>query len=528
MRGYRALKQSGHVDRIAVVKQALTEYSLNLPKGYFSSVVMGAGAISGEIVVRQYLLIRVGGINLNRALLLALGKDHGRVVFPLPREWREVLTQHDFEVAHFRSALLWQFYVCTLLFYGVVKIGKTVFAGITSGKIMVHNQKHHAYFVDLGPGNLPKVINGSQSHDVISWYVQWSGRKPDIEAIHHSVANSSPATVGNIAVLSQRGPLPVLTGWLSIINYAVWGLGASAIAAFDCLRGRWWHALLLNQAALAAQVRILPADSLASEYLFHNSGWIYRPLWTYEAERRGSTITLYFYSTNCESFKQGDVYPPISYGYQAMNWPRYLVWDEYQADFVRRAVGEQANISVVGQIWFSAGADEIPALPQGRAIAVFDVQPVRDAFYNTLGIGFDYYTPKVANQFLSDIYKVLEDGDCKLALKRKREIGSLSHPSYRKYIEILENLPNFVAVDSDISAWRLIEESIAVISMPFTSTALIGRELEKPSIYYDPFGLVQKDDRAAHGIGVLCGPDELRVWLDSVIEKQIGSEGIHD
>ena len=519
MRGYRALKQSGHVGRIAVVKQALTEHSLNLPKGYFSSVVMGAGAISGEIVVRQYLLIRVGGINLNRALLLALGKDHGRAVFPLPREWREVLTQHDFEVAHFRSALLWQFYVCALLLYGVVKIGKTVFAGITSGKIMVRNQKRHAYFVDLGPGNLPKVINGSQSHDVISWYVQWSGRKPDIEAIYHSVANSSPATVGNIAVLSQHGPLPVLTGWVSIINYAVWGLAASVIAAFDCLRGRWWHALLLNQAALAAQVRILPADSLASEYLFHNSGWIYRPLWTYEAERRGSTITLYFYSTNCEGFKQRDVYPPIIYGYKAMNWPRYLVWDDCQADFVRPAVGEQANISVVGSIWFQSSAVEMPRLDK-LGVAVFDITPHRGSRYCILGMDSEFYIPTVANPFLEHVSNAIRRHGVLMLWKRKRNIGRIAHPHYRGLADQLADNSHVVLVEPDISASHVIESSVAVISMPFTSTALIAREMGKPSIYYDPTGLLQRGDRAAHGIPIISGVDELEAWLSAQLAIQ--------
>lgn len=514
MRGYRALKQSGHVDRIAVVKQALTERPLNLPKGLFSSVVMGAGAISGEIVVRQYLLIRVGGINLNRALLFALGKKQGRVVFPLPGEWREVLTQHDFDVAHFRSALLWQLYVCALLLYGVVKIGKTVFAGITSGKSTVHNQKRHAYFADLGPGNLPKVINGSQSHDVISWYLQWPGRKPDIEAIHHSVANASPITVSNIAILSQRGLLPTLTGGVSVINYVAWGLGASVIAAFDCLRGRWWHALLLNQAALAAQVRMLPADSLASEYLFHNSGWIYRPLWTHEAERRGSTITFYFYSTNCESFKQGDGYPPIIYGYKAMNWPRYLVWDEYQADFVRRAVGEQANISVVGQIWFQSSAVEMPRLDK-LGVAVFDITPHRGSRYCILGMDSEFYIPTVANPFLEHVSNAIGRHGVLMLWKRKRNVGRIAHPHYRGLADQLADNSLVVLVEPDIPASHVIETSVAVISMPFTSTALIAREMGKPSIYYDPTGLLQQDDRAAHGIPIISGVDELEAWLSA-------------
>ena len=49
--------------------------------------------------------------------------------------------------------------------------------------------------------------------------------------------------------------------------------------------------------------------------------------------------------------------------------------------------------------------------------------------------------------------------------------------------------------------------------MPFTSTALIAKEMGKPSCYYDPHGMIQKDDRAASGIEVITGKSELEIWL---------------
>lgn len=56
--------------------------------------------------------------------------------------------------------------------------------------------------------------------------------------------------------------------------------------------------------------------------------------------------------------------------------------------------------------------------------------------------------------------------------------------------------------------------------MPFTSTALIAKELGKVSIYYDPTGLIQKDDRAAHGIPIISGKKELKNWLETIISNQ--------
>lgn len=514
IRGYRKLRSSGELGRIADVKQDLTEHMLGLGRKNFSSIVMGCGIASGEIVVRQFLLLHLGGISLNRALLSSLGKVQGKVVYPLPKVWREILVLHKFEVDHFKSALLWQFYIFTALLYGIAKICMIAFFGIYFKKKKVPNDQRTVYFVDLNVGHLPKNISGGKSYDVISWYLQWPGRDPDINLISHGVTNSS--SVGNLPFKVHKRPLPELVGWVAIMRYCIWGCFASIIAVLDCLRGRWWHALLLNQSALAAQVRTVPKYSLAKEYLFHNSSWIYRPLWTYEAERLGSTITFYFYSANCEGYKQPSGYPPSYIGYKAMNWPRYLVWDEFQADFVRRVVGVHSSIYVVGSIWFQDSFSSMPLVHQA-AIAVFDMTPQRSSRYYMHCEATEILVPAAANKFLLDASSLIQQHDVLMLWKRKRNIGRLAHPQYRNFATKLAESSHIVLIEPDISAMRVIEASVAVISMPFTSTALIAREMGKPSVYYDPTGLVQKDDRAAHGIEVLSNSDELNNWMNAVL-----------
>ena len=520
MRAHLALKRSGDVDRIEKVKQALTEHCLNLPNHSFSKTIMGRGADVGEIVIRQYLLVRAGGLELNHALLLALGKKEGRVIFYLPKEWREILEQHGFKVAHFRSSVLWQLYICAVWMYGVLQIVKITFAGMTSEQDKNHKPKRNVCFIDLGAGNLPQEDNGIQSHDVVSWYLQWAGKAAGIEEVHHTVSKAHPVFVGKVEVLPVKKVLPELAGGSAVAEYVIWGLRASIIAALDCFRGRWWHALLLNQAALAAQVRLLPAESLAQEYLFHNSNWIYRPIWTYEAERCGSTISFYFYATNCESFQRPDGYPELGYGWKAMNWPHYLVWDEYQDDFVRRAVGAEANVSIVGPIWFQSSAAEMPRF-QKAGVAIFNVTPVRGSRYILLGADYDYYIPRISEEFLSHISDATSYLDVIMLWKSKRKIGAMAHPRFRYFSERLSEREHVVIVDADISAFRVIESSRAVISMPFTSTALIARAMGKPTIYYDPHGLVQKGDRAAHGIEILHGSEQLREWLSDVMKRAV-------
>jgi len=519
MRGYRNLKASNSLNRIADINRALTNHPLDIKDKCYSKYVLGEGIGQAEILCRQYLLTRVAGLNLNRALLHALGKPDVPVVYYLPPEWRKIIRSHGFKVASIRTALLWKAFVGMMLAYGVFKIAKIILSGIQAARNQSTQQLgRYVYFDSLVPGNLPQPGRDGRSHDIITWYMQWRGRALDIDTLCHGVKGAEHREVNGTAVIPVLSPIPPLVCFSSLSRFMAWGIGAILTAIWDFLRGRWWHALLLNQAALATQVRVQSSERLGKDYLFHNSGWIYRPLWTYEAENRGARITFYFYSTNCEAFKRTEGYPPLPYGWQAMNWPHYLVWDEYQADFVRRAVGQTANISVVGPIWFHTSAEEMPAF-RGRGVAVFDITPTRSSLYRTLGIDFEFYVPKICIQFLHDIQRVTKDAGYMMLCKRKRKLkneSSFVHPVYLTFAERLADSENVIIIDPDVSAYRVIEESTFMISMPFTSTALIARELGKPSCYYDPTGLVQKDDRAAHGIEIISGPEELTRWLKGI------------
>jgi polysaccharide biosynthesis PFTS motif protein len=51
--------------------------------------------------------------------------------------------------------------------------------------------------------------------------------------------------------------------------------------------------------------------------------------------------------------------------------------------------------------------------------------------------------------------------------------------------------------------------------MPYTSTAIIAKQSNIPSVYYDPLKLLQKDDPAAHGILIIQSFDDLLAWINS-------------
>lgn len=521
MRGYNKLRRSGRLDRVSNVKRALTELPLNLPPNVFSSFILGASSVEGELATRQYLLSRFGGLELNDALLRASAYSNAKVVYPLPSEWRAIIKANGFAVANLRCALFWQFYALAFWFLGVVRANKILLASREELRWDTEIGGAYAYFADLAPANLPFESQSGLGYNIVSWYLKWNGKRSDVKAIHHSVSICSCKTLENFQIVGRRSCLPGLSGGRERCLYFLWLMKAALIAGLDLFRGRWWHAILLNQAILSAQARIVPVEALASEYLFHNSSWIYRPLWTYDAQKLGSRILFYFYSTNSQTFNNMSKCMPAPYGWKAANWPRYLVWDQYQVDFLRAALGDSPDISVVGEIWFEDQQGGKLNVSE-RAVAVFDVQPFRDSKYRLFGLEYEYYVPDITNRFMQDVYAVVSELKLEMAFKKKRDIKSNAHPRYRYLLQALEAEPGIKFVSPTNSASRLIEECFAVISMPFTTTALIGHLQGKPSIYYDPNGSVLKGDCAAHGIEIVIGKDELRAWLlKTMAEKGI-------
>ena len=81
----------------------------------------------------------------------------------------------------------------------------------------------------------------------------------------------------------------------------------------------------------------------------------------------------------------------------------------------------------------------------------------------------------------------------------------------------LSTVRDYIEINANLDASTVVKHTKACISVPFTSTALIAKYEGKPSIFYDPSGIVQKNDRAAHGIPVLSNINELEEWVQSVL-----------
>ena len=499
-KGYKILKNTNQLDLLVRLNDILTRTKLSNVR---VSKTVKTNNLNFELSTRQYLYTRILGTPFNKEILFSIGTGKP-LRYPLPKEWRNRLVRENIKIDNLSCSCLWGWYIFLLWGNGTVQGLKSV----------IYLLKRHAdtelgkyiYFDQIDAKSLP---SNTEAHNIVNWYFQWENRRTNIDSITHGVRSINNYKYKDLQISFSDG-LPQING-LNIIRYILWSIYLYLYSLFFIFLKPYSSLLLLEQLKLI-RVKLANRRCIADDILFNNAAVFYQPLWTYEAREKGSKILLYFYSTNNELFKTKN-------GYQTQNpwhlvsWPHYLVWDEFQMNFLKRNNQLRPIIEVVGSIWFSSSEKDIDT--PLNSISVFDITPFRPTNYFWRLRDPEYYIFDIVDQFLGDIQFVLNKNNVGMVHKMKR-INKFADKRYVRRIKQLSNKLNYIEVDPSADALQIIQKTKACISMPFTSTALIAKEEGKPSVYYDPTGMIQKDDRAAHGISVLSGINELEEWVENI------------
>jgi polysaccharide biosynthesis PFTS motif protein len=513
LRGYAWCRRNQGFVHFRKLKNGLVGIPVgNLPA--HADFIFGAAAINAELVVRQFIYDRYGGERLNKILFAYKGSGKS-IAAGMPAAWREYLTLNGLEINHLFSAVRWQSLLLLRFVYGIFQLCQLC------ARLAAHKSRRqcilpYVFLEGLSAANLPSQKN-SHSFDICTFYAQWSSRNPKVRHICHNVSHDIGRMVMGMQVSYSPPAYELPVGLSSAVRLAGWGFKATLLAAGQLLRGNWLSAVMLGEAAKAHAVQLCRPEVLAVEYLFHASRTIYRPLWTYEAERLGASLGLYFYSTTVQpKLKQG--YESQLFEWGPNTWPRFIVWDKYQVAMIRRDLDSNAQIVEAGPIFFSDSDTRLPALP-ANAIAVFDNQPMRPSSHLGVSTLNDCMSehPDYFFSFLNEVVAALTEAGAFIVLKGKRAIGSRADRRYRTILKNLVKSEHVYLVDPAVSAIRVAQSCLASISVPLTSTAVHAYSLNMPSVYYDPKGWMQSDDDGAHGVPILQGKVQLREWIEQVL-----------
>jgi hypothetical protein len=331
--------------------------------------------------------------------------------------------------------------------------------------------------------------------------------------------------VGSVTRITETGgyilapfPFPSLGGRWTTLRFGLRGTLALVRAALRAMAGAPDALLNANDVLDVLYVSELPTQRLPHWYVISNSTFGARPLWTFDAESRGVRCAMVFYSANNKPMNFiGQPSGPVLAGYEFMNWPTYFVWDKWQADWVRSVAQGTCDIIPLGYIPLHDRSGERFAIP-ANAVAVFDVALWRDAnLADEVGYLAIYYEAKIITAFLMDIQAVLERAGLVMLVKPKRGIDTRQHKAQRRIYEQLRAKPNVIVLPDDVPPIDVIKNTLATISLPFTSTSVAADLIGKPAAYYDPSGTLEDDRAMSHGLEVLRHPNALAMWLQRIV-----------
>tara|TARA_B100000900_G_scaffold342947_1_gene306519 strand:- start:404 stop:1945 length:1542 start_codon:yes stop_codon:yes gene_type:complete len=506
MRGYNRLIKEDRTDFIGNLKNKLANKPIN---GEDLNEIFRCNK---KTCFHQFLVYRLINLKFNKALLAAVDNPKKEIYYPLPNLWRSELMNDGFKVPKIYNDLLWlkfnlKWYLIGVL-TGIIQIFRILFEG--------KNKKENdsAFFINLYPGNL--LQNSSlNSHNLLEWFALQPEAKK-INKIYHSCKAKCNTKLINKIIKYRRTPLPNIS-FKKVIKFLFWFFFKAITSLFT-----FENRLLLRELVLENITKLSNPNELCGYYLFHNSGHILRPLWSYVAEKRGSKIIFYFYSTNITSFKVKQKNHIQDFQWQVTSWSKYWVWNQTQVNFLKRNILKSFDLIIKGIIPFTSSTKNFTykETTQNDSLLIFDVPPTRQYFYAGTAPTVDFYTLKNMVIFLDWIDHLAQFYGLNVFLKTKRKSPLTSKIYINKIVNLKKN-KGWVEIDSEIDANYVCSklQPIASISVPFTSAAIISKKNKIPSAYLDPTKNLDKKFLINNEVSLLLSKEELFQWFSKYVLK---------
>ena len=517
-RGYYFLNKKNNLSLVPKINKILSNTEFKKYKNYSNYFFFGKAKIDIELSLRQYLMTILVNYNFNKFLLASIGRGDRKINYPLPKLWRDELLKNNFKTNDVSHRFIWTLFLFKILMYGLLNNFKRLLVSIIGLFYnSSNNTKGGIYFDRLTTNNLPSKNKKKGKHNIVDWYHNNISIKSKKNIYYHNVPNTPNFKIGNSILKMTRDNTELPNDLLSILNFFIWFILAFFQSLIKYLNGNFIHMFFYEQASMAFLARNQKKHQIHEKYLLPQQyGW-FKPLWTYQVERKGSKVYLYFYGVN-PSVPRFKNHSGINYlNWELSNWKNYYVWNVDMKNFLKkRNPLNNSNIEVVGPVYY--GSDNTNYVPyNGKTIALFDIEPKRSFFYNILGIENEYYNFKIAKDFIDDILKLANEYGYTVLHKRKRKIGNwYRNLAYTKYISRLKERKNYVSVDPNVSAYSVIEDCTLTVSMPFTSPSVYARYIGKPTIFYDCTKKILKDSENAHKVKLVSGENELRTFFSNL------------
>ncbi len=511
-RAWRRLQAQGRdVEHYRLFQDIPKSSDIGFPDHAFLGLVPPEFRAEAKICLRQSMYDPARDSGLWAELICHLAGDSRPITLSAPPAWRDALEARGVPTSSLRSAfgfLRLQIKAMKASLGTLRRLLKRPCAGQDRGAPMPH-----VVFSGVRDHYLPLIGNRTDTRwDLISWYRRsnlWDPRTKEIRVT--SFDDLSVADMTGIRQVSHT--LPDLSD-SARRGFIFQALLMTAWAGLRWLTGAWWMPFLLGQSLQLAYARRVPSDQLPMQACFNSTQKTVRPLWSYDAERRGTRVMIILYSKNVSVFIPGNPgVPETAPDFAQVSWPEFVIWDEcHKKELIMTGVDPTARFTMMGPIGFADSAEDFSPPPQ-PSVAVFDVDAVPTTYGALRGFARPYWTHDNALAFVEASFRAIRAVGAVPVYKPKGYLGGrLLRPRASVFLDLVKDY-DAILLDGMINANRVITATDASISMPFTSTAASGAYLDRPAVYYDPTAGLHAHLSLAGDVPVLFNQAELEDWL---------------
>ena len=235
-------------------------------------------------------------------------------------------------------------------------------------------------------------------------------------------------------------------------------------------------------------IDFLNSKGFIENYFFTQSYFYNQKLWVTDLSDKKFKAIMLWYSTNSRPVLSSisenyNIYPEIFF----LRADIHYVWHSSEKEWLKNYIS-CGEVRVCGPILFYN--DTFKSLKHSLYglsdinISVFDVPPKKNNFVI-------FYTFNYWKAFLDGILETCKEikeetgSRIRIFLKPKRKISYFSlSPNYMPYLESKEN--DITLISMETSIYELCDISDAVVTIPFSSPAVLCHERKGNSTYYDP------------------------------------------
>jgi polysaccharide biosynthesis PFTS motif protein len=185
----------------------------------------------------------------------------------------------------------------------------------------------------------------------------------------------------------------------------------------------------------------------------------------------------------------------------------FYVWNEDFANYVKQHE-QKENLKVIPIGPLMCGDEYImkenqyymnniilnKSLNDYIVISVFDSPMINNKYIKTSSVYPEVYTDNYNYHFMKDMMRLLKDNKkIYLVYKPKRSLVSKKfsyHDKLKDLFDEMEKTDRFFILDYQINPWIPFALADICISVPFTSSTLVGLHYGKPSFFHDAMNIV--------------------------------------